>query len=58
MDLLEADRCFHSKLYNAFGALARRVVHSICADKGAYEARDLYIQIEDLGGRGLLESCR
>lgn len=53
-DLLQADRCYHNKLFNAFGAMARRVVHSICAAKGAYEAPNLHQQIEDIEKRNLI----
>jgi len=55
-DLREADRSYHAKLYNAFGAMARRVVHSICADKGAYENKDLHNQIEDVLRRNLVSA--
>lgn len=55
-DLLEADRCYHNKLFNAFGAMARRVVHSMCAAQGAYAAPNLHQQIEDIKNRNLVSS--
>jgi hypothetical protein len=53
-DIREADRCYHNQLFNAFGAMARRVVHSICADKEAYEHNSLEVQINDLLTRSLI----
>jgi hypothetical protein len=49
-DLNEAECCFQNQLYQAFGAMARRVVHSICADLRAYDG-DLHSQISDLETR-------
>lgn len=46
-DWLEAKTCRESGCWNAFGALARRVVHSICADLGSSKG-DLFDQIEEL----------
>ena len=54
-DLTEAERCYHSKLNNAFGAMARRVVHSVCTDKGA-SGHDLYTQIEYLVRGGVFSA--
>lgn len=34
-DLKEADRCYHNHLWNAFAAMARRTVYSICHNKNA-----------------------
>lgn len=55
-DLLEADRCYHNKLFNAFGAMARRVVHSVCANKKAFAASNLCQQIDDIRTRNLISS--
>jgi tetratricopeptide (TPR) repeat protein len=47
-DLIETQVCLQYQCWNAFGAMARRTVHSICADLGCGKG-DLYDQIEDLG---------
>lgn len=51
-DLLETNHCHQSKLFQAFGCMVRRVVHSICADKQAVGS-DLKRQIDDLFNRGI-----
>lgn len=51
MDLQEAASCMKNDLYQAFGSMARRTVHSICADKNAVGS-DLQVQIEFLRKNG------
>lgn len=51
-DLIEAESCYHANLPNAFGAMARRVIHSICEDKGAFD-QNLFDQITALVGNGI-----
>jgi tetratricopeptide (TPR) repeat protein len=46
-DLIETQVCLQNQCWNAFGAMARRTVHSICADLGCAKG-DLNDQIEDL----------
>lgn len=46
-DILECGECAKYELYQAFGAMVRRVMHSICADKGA-QGNDLARQINFL----------
>lgn len=47
-DLREAETVFHARCWNAFGAMARRVIHAICAEKRAPAKVDLKDQIEHL----------
>lgn len=54
-DLLETNRCYRNGSYQAFGAMVRRIVHSICSDLGA-SGRDLYAEIEDLRAKGLVSN--
>jgi tetratricopeptide (TPR) repeat protein len=58
-DLIETQVCLQNQCWNAFGAMARRTVHSICADLGCGNG-DLYAQIEDLAANHKLNSdeCR
>lgn len=52
-DLGEAAECLKHELYQAFGVMARRTIHSICADKDA-DGRDLATQINSLRASGEL----
>ena len=52
-DLLEAVACWKYGLYQAFGAMARRAIHTICKEKGAYEG-SLEQQIRDSQDRNLI----
>lgn len=46
-DILECGECAKYELYQAFGSMVRRVMHSICADNGAL-GNNLAEQIESL----------
>ncbi|HIA52404.1 MAG TPA: DUF4145 domain-containing protein [Candidatus Melainabacteria bacterium] len=46
-DVIESQACLQNKCWNAFGAMARRTVHSICADLGCSKG-DLKDQIDEL----------
>jgi tetratricopeptide (TPR) repeat protein len=54
-DLIETQVCLQNKCWNAFGAMARRTVHSICADLGCAKG-DLKDQIEDLAANHKLKT--
>jgi len=46
-DILECGECAKHELYQAFGSMARRVIHSVCASKNAV-GKDLAQQIDNL----------
>lgn len=47
LDAIEAEMCLNKGLFNAFACMARRTVHSICADQGS-SGKDLKEEIENL----------
>ena len=51
-DLIETTKCLMSGYFQAFGAMARRTLHSVCADKGA-KGKDLQEQIDYLVNAGI-----
>lgn len=52
-DLIETQVCLQNQCWNAFGAMARRTVHSICAERGCARG-DLRDQIEELAANHTL----
>lgn len=54
-DLIETQVCLQNQCWNAFGAMARRTVHSICANLGCARG-DLKEQIDDLAANHKLNA--
>lgn len=55
IDYIEACKCLDIKTYNATVVMCRRALQNIAIDKGAKKSDDLYIQLEDLKNKGIIQ---